>query len=346
MKRRKTTSLALAAAAAALSIPFAAASGQTGTPPAPGSGGSRPAAPSPSTPPTPSVAPGQRAPSGITPPTADLVGYRLPLLREGSVISRVVGDLTLDPDEQHWIFRPIQPESVGLRREFVLLPSPTLEDMLRTRNLSPSPLEYELTGRVYIYKGRNYLFAELAPPIVRFDTRPSQTPAPGVKPQTAPNGESKFVPPAPTPSRRDPSIGKDDDATVEAIERRLEERVGRTPIGRVADSPADNESEGRISDRKSAEFAAGSRLVLRSGRLMRDPTAGSWRFVPEQVSGRGDAALEILPCLLLERLELITRESDSPPTVLLSGQVVVYNDQAYLMPTSFRRSREGRGLGR
>ena len=339
MTRRSTTSLALAAAATALAVPLAVASGQTGTPGATDVGGARPSM-SP-----PSATPGTRGPSGAAPPSSDLIGYRLPLLREGSVISRVVGDLTLDPDEQHWIFRPIQPESGNLRREFLLLPSPTLEDMLRTRNLSPSPLEYELTGRVYIYKGRNYLFAELAPPIVRFDTRPSQTPSPDVKPQTAPNGESKFVPPAPTPSRRDPSIGKDDDATVEAIERRLEERVGRTPIGRVTDTSADD-SAGTISDQRSAEFSAGARLVLRSGRLMRDPTAGSWRFVPEQVSGRGDAALEILPCLLLERLELITRESDSPPTVLLSGQVVVYNDQAYVMPTSYRRAREGRGIGR
>jgi hypothetical protein len=79
---------------------------------------------------------------------------------------------------------------------------------------------------------------------------------------------------------------------------------------------------------------------------MRDPSAGSWRFVPEQVTGKGDGSLEILPCLLLERLELTTRESDSPPTVLISGQVIVFNDAAYLMPTSFRRAREGRGLGR
>jgi hypothetical protein len=68
--------------------------------------------------------------------------------------------------------------------------------------------------------------------------------------------------------------------------------------------------------------------------------------VPEQVTGKGDGSLEILPCLLLERLELTTRESDSPPTVLISGQVIVFNDAAYLMPTSFRRAREGRGLGR
>ncbi|MEY3143758.1 MAG: hypothetical protein RLY21_2251 [Planctomycetota bacterium] len=323
MQRFSTTSIAVLAAASALSTAF----GQN----APAKPGAAPVAP----------------PATATAlPSADLVGYRLPLLREGSVISRVVGDITLDPDEKHWVFRPIQPESGNLRREFVLLPSATLADMLRNRNLSPSPIEYEVTGRVFIYKGRNYLFPELAPPIVRFDTRPSQTPSPEAKPVPTPNGEAKFVPPPATPPRRDPSIGKDDDATVDAIERRLEQRVGRTPIGKLSD-----DSESPTADREKSDLGAtlpeaGTRLVLRSGRLMRDPSAGSWRFVPEQVTGKGDESLEILPCLLLERLELTTRESDSPPSILISGQVVVFNDAAYLMPTSFRRAREGRGLGR
>jgi len=327
MQRLPTTSLAILAAASALSVAFAQN--------APAKPVAAPAARTPATP-----------PAGAALPSTDLVGYRLPLLREGSVISRVIGDITLDPDEKHWVFRPIQPESGNLRREFVLLPSATLADMLRNRNISPSPIEYEVTGRVFIYKGRNYLLAELAPPIVRFDTRPSQTPSPEAKPVTTPNGEAKFVPPPTTPARRDPSIGKDDDATVDAIERRLEQRVGRSPIGRIAD-----DSESATSERAKAPTSAGlpepgTRLVLRSGRLMRDPSAGSWRFVPEQVTGKGDGSLEILPCLLLERLELTTRESDSPPTVLISGQIIVFNDAAYLMPSSFRRAREGRGLGR
>ena len=328
MPRNPTTSLAALAAFTLLSV----ASAQT----APSKSST------PQTPPASAAAP---AASNAAPPKGDLVGYRLPLLREGSIIARVVGDITLDPDEKHWVFRPIQPESGNLRREFILLPSPTLADMLRTRSLTPSPLEYELTGRVFIYKGRNYLFPELAPSIVRFDTRPSQTPKPDVKPEPTPNGQAKFVPPPTVPPLRDPSIGKDDDATVEAIERRLEQRVGRTPIGKLSnDIEDDKDAAAKAAD--SAMLTQGTRFVLRSGRLMRDPSAGSWRFVPEQVTGKGDNSLEILPCLLLENLELTTRETDSPPAILISGQVVLFNDSAYLMPTSFRRAREGRGLGR
>lgn len=339
MPRHPTPSLAVLAALSLLPAAFAQ---NTPSKPSVAAGAKAPAAAQPT---SPGSSASTAAPGSGASPKADLVGYRLPLLREGSVISRVVGDITLDPDEKHWVFRPIQPESGSLRREFILLPSPTLADMLRTRSLTPSPIEYELTGRVFIYKGRNYLFPELAPPIVRFDTRPSQTPKPDVKPEPTPNGQAKFVAPPAVPPRRDPSIGKDDDATVEAIERRLEQRVGRTPIGKLSDDIEDGK-ELASKATESAMPAQGTRFVLRSGRLMRDPSAGSWRFVPEQVTGKGDGSLELLPCLLLENLELTTRETDSPPAILISGQVVLFNDEAYLMPSSFRRAREGRGLGR
>jgi len=317
----------------------------------------------------PAGQPGDAAKPGIAPPTSttapvsDIVGYRLPLLREGSVISRVVGDITLDPDERHWVFRPVQPESGNLRREFVLLPSLTLEDMLQTRRLAPSPVEFEVTGRVFIYKGRNYLLAELAPPIVRFDTRPADAPSPTSRVETSPNGASKFAPPdpnarkAPAPKTGDAKsndaqpVDRDGDATVEDIERRLEKRIGRTPLGRSSESatrPADDAprpaGDAREADTPLPE--PGSRLVLRAGRLMRDPQAGSWRFVPEQTSGKGDRSLEILPCLMLERLERMAREGESSPKILLSGTVIVFEGNAYLLPTNFRKAREGRGLSR
>jgi hypothetical protein len=59
----------------------------------------------------------------------------------------------------------------------------------------------------------------------------------------------------------------------------------------------------------------------------------------------GDSSLEILPCLLLEQLEIAARESDSPPVVLLSGVVLGFEGKSFLLPSTFRRAREGRGLG-
>lgn len=275
-------------------------------------------------------------PDAALAPATDLGGYRLPLLREGSVIARVVGDLTQDPDEKLWLFRPSQPELGGLRREFVLMPCPVLEDMLQTLRLSPSPVEFEMTGRVFIYRGRNFLLAELAPAIIRFDTAPGATPTITSSAQPTPNGAAKFVAPAAKP----PS-GDSEDATVDEIERRLEERIGRTPTARLPESAVTRNARTAAT---SVEVPNGTRFVLRRGRLLRDPQAGSWRFVPEQSTGMGDPSLELLPCLLLERLENDARQSESPPTVLLSGIVMGFEGQSYLLPSNFRRSREGRGI--
>ncbi|MDI9404386.1 MAG: hypothetical protein QM516_10985 [Limnohabitans sp.] len=298
-------------------------------------------------------APAQVAPAKA-PPSAELGGYRLPLLREGSVITRVLGDLAQDPDEKLWLFRPFVAESGGLRREFVLLPCPTLEDMLRTVRLSPSPVEFELTGRVFIYRGRNFVLPELAPPIVRFDAEAGSPTQPSTKAQPTPSGDAKFVPPVVTSQPKvDSKAAADtkpanadafaaDDAAVDAIEKRLEERVGRIPA-----RPAPAAKPAPIDAQPSTPaVATGTRFTLRRGRLLRDPQAGSWRFVPEQVTGSGDPSLEILPCLLLEKLELAAREGEAAPSILLSGSAYAFEGKSYLLPTSFRRAREGRGIGR
>ena len=272
--------------------------------------------------------------AATTPPAADLGGYRLPLLREGSVIARAQGDLALDPDEKVWLFRPAKAEAGGLRRELVLMPSQTLEDMLQTVRMSPSPVEFEVTGRVFMYRGRNFLLPELAPPIVRFDTQVGETPKPTTAAKPTPSGDAKFV--APTTAQ---STGDADDAAVDAIERRLEARLATAPA--AARREVGNEAKAS----SAAPVASGTRVTLRRGRLSRDPQIGTWRFVPEQVTGSGDASLELLPCLLLEQLELAARESDSPPVILLSGSVFAFEGTSYLLPSTFRRAREGRGLG-
>ncbi|MBI1303366.1 MAG: hypothetical protein GC172_06220 [Phycisphaera sp.] len=337
MKPHAHTPTLLAAAATALALVLvpvgavrAQGTSQPGTPPpaaAPGAGSGAAKGAGSGTAPS--------APSGT-----EVLGFRLPLLREGSMVNRVHGDITLDPGERHWLFRPLKPEAGNLRREFVLLPSPTLEEMLRTMQLSPSPVEFEVSGRVFIYKGRNYLLPEFAPPIVRFDVKPGETPPANAAVETAPNGASKFVPAA--GAAGDGGAADADDAAVIDLEKRLVERVGRAPAERLTESLESREA--RLAKERELP-APGARIVLRAGKISRDPQTGSWRFVPEQASGVGDGSVEILPCLMLERLELATRESDAPPMVLLSGTLTVFEGRTYLLPTSFRRAREGRGIG-
>jgi len=273
-------------------------------------------------------------------PATDLGGYRLPLLREGTTLARVLGDLAQDPDEKLWLFRPIDPETGGLRREFVLLPSPVLEDLVRTVRAAGAPVQFEMTGRIFIYRGRNFLLADFAPTIMRFDTKLGEAPKPTDAAKTTPSGDDKFVAP-PTIAVKDGAVK--DDAVVKEIERRLEERVGRTPQPHAVDNSATRDAS--APNKSVAPITNGSRLSQRLGRIARDPQSGGWRFVPQQTTGSGDASIEVMPCMLLERLEAAARESDASPAILISGTVYAYEGRSYLLPSSFRRAREGRGLG-
>ncbi len=272
-------------------------------------------------------------------PATDLGGYRLPLLREGTTLARVLGDLAQDPDEKLWLFRPIDPETGGLRREFVLLPSPVLEDLVRTVRAAGAPVQFEMTGRIFIYRGRNFLLADFAPTIMRFDTKLGEAPKPTDAAKITPSGDDKFVTP-PTSSVKDGAVK--DDAVVKEIERRLEERVGRTPQPHAVDNSATRDAS--APNKSVAPITNGSRLSQRLGRIARDPQSGGWRFVPQQTTGSGDASIEVMPCMLLERLEAAARESDASPAILISGTVYAYEGRSYLLPSSFRRAREGRGL--
>ena len=268
-------------------------------------------------------------------PATDLGGYRLPLLREGTTLARVLGDLAQDPDEKLWLFRPIDPETGGLRREFVLLPSPVLEDLVRTVRAAGAPVQFEMTGRIFIYRGRNFLLADFAPTIMRFDTKLGEAPKPTDAAKTTPSGDDKFVAP--------PTSVTTDDAVVKEIERRLEDRVGRTPQPHAVDNSVTRDAS--APNKSIAPITNGSRLSQRLGRIARDPQSGGWRFVPQQTTGSGDASIEVMPCMLLERLEAAARESDASPAILISGTVYAYEGRSYLLPSSFRRAREGRGLG-
>ena len=250
-----------------------------------------------------------------------------------------MGDLAQDPDEKLWLFRPIDPETGGLRREFVLLPSPVLEDLVRTVRAAGAPVQFEMTGRIFIYRGRNFLLADFAPTIMRFDTKLGEAPKPTDAAKITPSGDDKFVTP-PTSSVKDGAVK--DDAVVKEIERRLEERVGRTPQPHAVDNSATRDAS--APNKSVAPITNGSRLSQRLGRIARDPQSGGWRFVPQQTTGSGDASIEVMPCMLLERLEAAARESDASPAILISGTVYAYEGRSYLLPSSFRRAREGRGL--
>lgn len=279
--------------------------------------------------------PQEATPAGtIAPPTRRVIvppGFeapkRAPLLREGGIMLKVPGTISKDLDLGIQVFQPDRSRTGGLDRELILLPSRGLEDLARLEPLvverqGDGPGRYEVTGSVLVYRGRNFLYPDAIVPV---DGGAAKTPDSGtddVDP-SEPSGGS----PESEDDRLD-RIGDD-------LERRLERRIGAVPrsldaLG--AEAP------------QAAAIPSGTRFVDRRGRLSRDPSSGVWRFV---LAGRGageNPSIVLLPCLELERIERMARESDVSTPILVSGTVTTYRGRNFLLPTRTQRSEEGRGI--
>ncbi|MFO0828018.1 MAG: hypothetical protein U0572_07690 [Phycisphaerales bacterium] len=273
---------------------------------------------------------------------------RPPLLREGSFITRVAGSLESTKDRKEWTFSPTALDPSGLRREFGVLPNETLAEAIRTSDLAPSQVSFEATGEIFIYQGRNYLLLSMMTPVVA----PATSPAP--KPATPPSApaDTASAKPAKTASAaaQKPTTPPDEETIAADLEKRLAERIGSMPKSPVATpNPADTTTRPRAADQASnaaaEQVAPETRLQSRRGRLMRDAATGGWRFVFEGQTARGgEPSMPILPCLALERVEQLVREADGRIALLVSGQTTSFEGRTFLLPTSFRVARGGKGI--
>jgi hypothetical protein len=275
--------------------------------------------------------------NGSATPAPQAPRKRPPLLREGGLLSRAVGSIREDTSRGEWIFVPAQPDPTGLERQIVLLPNGVLEEAIRVLRVAPEPLIHEVSGEIFVYRGRNYLLASIIAPMV------------------APIGTS-VAPPAPT----QPAAGAapaqgvrplkdiDEESLAAELERRLAERIGAVPAAPVAPSGA---AVGSALDGSSASpprrgaMPADIRIQSRRGHLARDAATGGWRFVfVGQTADGGEPSMPVLPCLALERVERLVRESDLPPTLLVSGTTTLFEGRTFLLPSGFRIATGGKGI--
>jgi hypothetical protein len=254
----------------------------------------------------------------VVPPSDARAEGPAPLLREGGLLLEVAGSIERNTDLGVHVFRPDPDRTGGVRRELILLPSRGLEDLarieeVRTR-LAEDPMAgtFEVSGRVLVYQGRNFLLPESVVPVA---ASPASPPA---KPVATESAETPI----------------DEDRIADDLEARLEQRIGAVPRSiDLADAPAAS----------SAPIRSGTRFVDRRGHVARDPESGVWRFVSE---GGGDGGgIVLLPCLELQRMERQSRQRDVSPAILISGLVTAYRGRNYLLPSSVRVAVEGRGIG-
>jgi hypothetical protein len=272
---------------------------------------------------------------------------RPPLLREGSRLVEANGVMTRDALTGDWIFRMSDDDPETPDRELTMLPSTVLGEMVAVVEFSaPMRVVFEATGDIFVYKDRNYFLPTHPPRLVRHEnpippapsveTPPEADDTPTTSDQTG--SESMSSPPA--------DAGGGD--TTDDIMRDLDEAVGtiippsvRDPLLEDPNRPGIElaDDDGR-RPAKQALMREGSTILARRGRVRRGE-GGTWLFVFDaDAEGKSDPPMTIMPCLLLERIErFVTRRGDDAP-ILLSGQVTVFGNRNYLLPTIYRIPRE------
>lgn len=89
---------------------------------------------------------------------------------------------------------------------------------------------------------------------------------------------------------------------------------------------------------KEGLLREGTYLVSRAARVSRSETGGEWIATFESDSdGHQDPPMILLPCRLLERIVAATQSEGDAAAMTLSGQVYVYRDANYLLPTVMLR---------
>jgi hypothetical protein len=277
------------------------------------------------------------SPPPVVPGTEEAKRTAPPLLREGSFIARARGRFAEDKARREWTFTPEAVDRSGLVRTLVLLPNEVLGDAVRVARLAPNELEFELTGEVFLYRGRNYVLPALLTPLAPLEPPAQVSTAP---PPTSTSASGTSSPAA-------PALPQDEEAIARELERRLAERLDRMPKP-PAPQPSENAGERPADplDGRRSEVRSDTPIQSRRGQLVRDNATGGWRFVFEgQLADGGEPSMPVLPCLALERIENSVRQSDGTLSLTVTGTTTLFEGRSYLLPSVFRVARGGRGIG-
>mgnify|MGYP003347071394 CR=1 FL=1 len=163
------------------------------------------------------------------------VAIRAPLLEDGSFLTRVQGTLVPGQGGRGWAFRLRDTFEGEADRVLALLPSGTLEDMVRRHESLPpgSEARFELTARVTAYHGGNAALPSFATTITQFSPRSAR---PVMRPPGA-RADAMVMPAAaeadasvPGGSARDQAFGIRWMPTLPQAMRAVELEIGRAHV--------------------------------------------------------------------------------------------------------------------
>ena len=166
--------------------------------------------------------------------------------------------------------------------------------------------------------------------------QPEKKPADPAAPDPAPSV------PQPTPaSKPDPNNPGLNDPSVDQIIKDMDKSKTPRKVVGPANKPAP-ESAGPTSRSKPATagrarvLREGTFLTSRRGRVVRS-SGGEWEFAFDaDAQGNADPSMIIMPCLNLAGMEKIAEKSGESATFTVTGQVFVYHNRNYLLPTLYQ----------
>lgn len=86
--------------------------------------------------------------------------------------------------------------------------------------------------------------------------------------------------------------------------------------------------------RKPKLLLEGSWIIGRRGRLIRSDISGEWLFMFESdADERPEPPMVLMPCMALQSMERHAEERGDAAQFIVNGEVFVYHDRNYLLPT-------------
>jgi hypothetical protein len=277
------------------------------------------------------TAPGGVAPSGLREdsiPGLEDADFRIgrPVLRaEGTFLVQQRGTvLTLSGGERVMVFYP--GENGRRERPMVLLPCQALQRMEQATADRADPVDFIVSGQVYVYLGVNYLLPTQFR--VALGEKPVETMPAEPKPTPAPDTTKPADKPASPPKESDPDVQQ---LIRDLQSQREAQRAAEIGVPVRAPEPKPTEAD-------SSLLTEGLMIVRRRGRLLRTG-ASEWTFRFDKGTGGSDKIdrpLLVIPSLNLQRMEAWTLRRGEEMTLELSGRVLAYQGKNYIIPIMFQ----------
>lgn len=312
-------------------------------------------------PPAAPIPPVVQPPEKAVPPrdetTVATAIFRAPLIREGSAITDAPVRIERDNRSGSWTLLIDQTDARLPQQELILLPCTQLSQMEHLVQASPDRMvKFQMSGRVFVFRGRNYLLPTYAPVLPQGESSVSGASAESASDDAQREDGAAPDDPSAAPATSEPPRSKGGAQRAADIMRDLERSAGPMPRPSTSPAPSGGESGAGPRVRPSSPSSADEResnrkllpeetqIVNRRGKITRD-SGGGWMFVFDaDASGLADPPMRLLPCLLLERIEDYARRTGNNSPALLSGPVYLYEGQNYLLPTVFRIPAERRNI--